>query len=48
MKVKIYSLYVPFCEGDFLGKVQKVFKKEFLGVKVLNALQLCHIVQYFM
>ena len=23
-------LYVSFCDGDFLGKVQKVFKKAFL------------------
>ena len=31
MKVKIYSLYVLFCDGDFLAKVQKVFKKAFLS-----------------
>ena len=24
-------LYVPFCKHDFLGKVQKVFKKAFLS-----------------
>ena len=26
MKVKMYPLYISFCDGDFLGKVQKVFK----------------------
>ena len=31
MKVKVYPLYVLFCEHDFLGKVQKVFKKAFLS-----------------
>ena len=28
MKVKIYPLYVSFCDGNFLGKV---FKKAFLS-----------------
>ena len=31
MKVKIYPLNVLFCDCDFLGQVQKVFKKAFLS-----------------
>ena len=40
MKVKIYPLYVSFCDGDFLGKVQKVFKKAFLSFWELDAMVL--------